>query len=444
MIKRLAEKKITDWITKSKNALLVSGARQVGKTFSIRRCLKQQNCDYLEINLIERPELVEVINKSSSIKDLILNLSAATNYSFVKGKTIIFIDEIQEAKDVVTKIKFWVDEGSYRFILSGSLLGVELNSLRSAPVGYLEEIKMFPLNFEEFVKASGLTDEIFDYLKDCFINKTTVSDLIHNKLLQHFQRYLVIGGMPAAVKEYIETGDMNRVFDIHQNIIELYKKDFTKYEKQEKKLMLISIYNQIPSQLLKQNKRFCYADIKKGLRFEKIESSFLWLESAGVAISVYNATQPKLSLIQNAKSSLLKLYLSDVGLLSHLYGKSTQMNLLLGNDKVNMGGIYENAVAQELNTNGFCAYFFNSHKIGELDFVIEFQGRILPIEVKSGKEYYVHSAISNALAEKDYNIKEGFVFSNSNLIINEKITYYPVYMCTFIKDDTELPVLSLL
>lgn len=442
MISRKSEIKIKNWIQDSKKALLVSGARQVGKTHSIRRCLDELGCDFLEINLIEQPELVPVIEASMSVEDLIINLSTATNYSFTKGETILFIDEIQEAKDIVTRIKFWVDEGSFRYILSGSLLGVELKNLRSAPVGYLEEIKMFPLDFEEFLLASKVQPEVIAHLRDCFDNERSVSDLIHNKMMEHFRRYLIVGGMPEAVKEYINSGDINKVTEIQLSIIEMYKRDFTKYEAKDKKLMIISIYDLVPSQLLKQNRRFNYSDIKKGLRFERAESSFLWLASAGVVIPTYNATEPRISLNQNKKSSLVKLYCSDVGLLTSSYGNALRTKILIDDGKVNLGGIYENAVAQELNSHGFQTYFYNSHKNGELDFLIEKAASVIPIEVKSGKDYYVHSALTKTVANKEYEVEKAYVLSNYNVKTEGEIVYLPVYMTMFISDDAALPVLK--
>lgn len=442
MLERKAESEIKAWIHNGKTALLVSGARQVGKTWSIRRCLEQEGCHYLEVNLIQESELIPVLEHCSSVEDLIINLSAAKNFSFRKGETILFIDEVQELKDIVTRVKFWVDEGSFRYVLSGSLLGIELRSLRSAPVGFLTEVNMFPLDFEEFLIASGVPAETLGHLRDCFDQLKPVQELVHQKMMLHFQRYLVVGGMPAAVQEYVGTGDINQVSIIQRNIIELYKLDFTKYEKQEKKLMLIAVYNQIPSQLLKQNRRFNYSDIKKGLRFERLEDSFLWLATAGVAIPVYNATEPRVALNQNTKSSLLKLYSSDVGLLTCQYGNAIRMKVLLGDNSVNLGGVYENAVAQELNTHGFPLYFYNSHKVGELDFVIEKELSVLPIEVKSGKDYYVHSAITRVVDNAEYGVKTAYILANCNVSHDGKLCYLPVYMSTFIRDDVQLPVLA--
>ena len=380
-----------------KEALLITGARQVGKTFTIRKCLQESKCNYVEINLIQNSEFIAALKQANTVDELKLNISALTDVTFADNETFLFIDEVQECKDIVTKVKFWVDDGRIKLVLSGSLLGVELKDLRSAPVGYMDELDMYPLDFEEFITASGVTSETIDYLKKCFFEKSPVTDVINNKMLTHLNRYLVIGGMPAAVNAYVETGNVGEVSIIQENIIRQYKVDFTKYETEDKKLMLTAIYDQIPSQLLRQNKRFNYSDIQKKLRFEKLEDSFLWLKYAGVAIATINATEPRIALNQNAKSSLIKLYSSDVGLLTYQYGNALRAKILFGDDKLNLGGVYENFVAQELNAHGYPSYFYNNHNLGELDFVIEHNGSVLPIEVKSGKDYYVHSAISKQL-----------------------------------------------
>lgn len=442
MLERKAEQIIADWIRNGKNALLVSGARQVGKTYSIRKCLKELEADYLEINLIKTPKLIEALANAETVDDLKINISASTNYKFTDGKSVIFIDEVQECKEIVTKIKFWVDDGRYRFVLSGSLLGIELNDVRSVPVGYLKEIGMFPLDFEEFLRASGVLEETIDYLKDAFVKETAVSDVVNEKMMSHLYRYLVVGGMPEAVQEYVNSGDIGKVSDIQESIIRTYKRDFTKYERQDKKLMLISVFDQIPSNLLKQNKRFIYSDIKNGLKFERVESSFLWLSSAGVSIPVYNATEPRVSLNQNKKSSLLKLYSSDVGLLTKQYGDSIRYEILVKNPQINLGGIFENFVAQELNSHKFDGYFYNSHKQGELDFVIENEGKVIPIEVKSGKDYYIHSALNNAVQNREYQIEKAYVFADCNTKVDEKIRYMPIYMVSFLTQNVEMPVLK--
>ena len=442
MISRSIETDITDWITKKRNrALLISGARQVGKTYTIRECLGRSGIDYLEVNLIEKPDYIDIFRNTSNVSDMAMELAFASDHKFIPGQTILFIDEVQEYAEIITKIKFWVDEGSYRYILSGSLSGVEMNDLRSAPVGYMDEIQMYPMDFLEFLAAFGTDPGMIGHLEEHYRTKKALSETIHKAMMEYFTRYLVIGGMPAAVDSFLNNGDLNEVFSIQSQIISLYKRDFTKYEKKEKKLMLQSIYELIPSQLLKQNRRFNLADIKKGMKFERIEDSFLWLKAAGAAICVYNSTEPRISLKQNEKSSLVKLYLSDVGLLTCMYGKNTKLGILTGTG-LNLGGIYENTVAMELKRHGYELYYYNSRKLGELDFVVESKGHVLPVEVKSGKDYYVHSAINNVLEVEDFSINEAIVFTNYNVKTKGRVTYYPIYMSTFIYDDTILPVLE--
>lgn len=443
MIERKAEKRINSWIENPKRAMLVTGARQVGKTFLIRNCLINSGSDFVEINLLQNEQYIKALNQSNTIDDLKLNFSALLNRSFTDGKTILFIDEVQECKEIVTKIKFWVDDGRIKFILSGSLLGVELRDLRSAPVGYMDEIDMFPLDFEEFLFASGVTEETITYLKQCYLKKEPVNEIVNEKMMTHFFRYLVVGGMPAAVSEYLESGNIGEVSLIQEGIIRQYKRDFTKYETQDKKLMLTSIFEQIPSQLLKQNRRFNYSDIQKKLRFERLEDSFLWLKYSGVAIATTNVTEPRVSLLQNEKRSLVKLYSSDIGLLTFQYGSSLRNGILLGDRTINLGGVYENFVAQELTAHNFPSYFYCSHNVGELDFVIEHDQSVLPIEVKSGKDYYVHSAIKNVADNVEYGVREAYVLANCNIEKDGKIVYLPIYMCSFISDEVEYPVLSL-
>ncbi|MBQ8955506.1 MAG: ATP-binding protein [Lachnospiraceae bacterium] len=443
MLKRKTEKQIFDWLKSEKNkALLIDGARQVGKTYTVRQCMEQSDVDFLEINLLEDTDALRAVSNSRSVQDLTINLSVATGHSLIKGKTVIFIDEVQELKEIVTMIKFWVDDGSYRYILSGSLLGIELKALRSAPVGYVHEIKMYPLDFEEFAIASGISEDVLVHIKDCFKNKVPVGELVHDKMMLLFRRYLVVGGMPQAVQEYIDTGNISRVGDIQRDIINYYKRDFTKYEDDDSKLMLTAVYDRIPSQLLKQNRRFNYADIRKGLRYERIENSFIWLYKSGVVLHAFNSTEPKIALKLNEKSSLVKLYYSDVGLLTYSCGEAMRRDILFEGSGTNLGGIFENAVIQELTSHGFDVYYYNSKKLGELDFVIEYGGRILPVEVKSGKDYYVHSAVNNVIVNKDFGITEAVVFTSFDISKDSNITYYPVYMSAFFSDNFDWPVLD--
>ena len=435
MLHRKIEKKIRDWIQNSTKALLIDGARQVGKTYIIRSMLESEGCDYIELNLLKTPALVPLLSKSETVDDMIANLSLFADKPFQRGKTFLFFDEIQEFKELTTKIKFWVDEGSFRYIFSGSLLGVELKNIRSAPVGYLKTLTMYPLDFEEFLQIYNFTDDLRASLYRSFTERTPVNDAVHERMMQIFNMYLNVGGMPSAVEKFRESRSLEDVMGEHFDIIEQYKKDFTRYETEDKKPHLTQIYDLIPAELNDSNKRFNFADLKKGLRYSRSEDNFVWLAGAGVALPVYNVAAPVLPLLLNEKSSLFKLFCSDVGMLTTMYGRATKMQLLSENQDINNGALYENAVAQELRAHGFKLYYYNSKKFGELDFVIEYKGRVLPIEVKSGKSYQRHSALSNVMEISNYSIEEAFVLSNYNVEVKDNLVYYPIYMLMFIEDE---------
>lgn len=444
MLRRKIEKDIINWLKNENKALLIDGARQVGKTYAIRKVLNEEHCSYNEFNLIETPEIIGLLENCESVDEMITNLSLFAKNPFEKGKTIIFFDEIQEFKELATKIKFWVDEGSFKFIFSGSLLGVELKNIKSAPVGYLKTITMYPLDFEEFLQIYNFTDELKESLHASFIERKPVNEEVHNRMMKIFNTYLNVGGMPSAVKRFNKTKSLEDVISEHEDIVVQYKKDFTRYEKEDKKPYLTQIYDLIPAELNSQTKRFNFADLKKGLRYERNEENFVWLASAGVALPSYNVTEPTVPLLLNEKSSLFKLFLSDVGMLTSMYGRATKMQLLSNDQNINYGAIYENVVAQELKAHGFKLYYFNSRKTGELDFVIEYNGKIMPIEVKSGKDYNRHSALNNVLSIDNYSVNEAFVLSNFNVSVTDKKTYYPIYMLMFIKnDDIEMPKIEL-
>ena len=434
MIRRDAEKQINDWIDNGKDALLITGARQIGKTYLIRNCLKEKNIPYIELNFIENSEYIELFSKSFSSKDIIMRLSLIGGEKLIPGKTVIFLDEVQECKELITAIKFLVEDGSFKYILSGSLLGIELSDLKSAPVGYMSIFDMYPLSFKEFIKALGVSNEIIDILKQNYKNRTEVDTFIHNKLIDLFNLYLSVGGMPEAVSIYIETNNLEKVSKIHEKIIRLYKQDFSKYEVNNK-LKLKEIYDAMPSQLDQKNKRFRLNILGDKMNYDRAENSFIWLKDAGVAIPVYNLNEPKLPFILNENRSLFKLFFSDVGLLTSQYSLQTKMAILNKEQSINNGSLFENAVAQELLSKGFKLYYFNSKKQGELDFLIELDGEVLPIEVKSGKDYKKHSALNNVMNDLNYDIPEAYILNQNNIEIKDKLIYLPIYMLMFIEND---------
>ncbi|MCK7487455.1 MAG: AAA family ATPase [Bacillus subtilis] len=429
MLFRKVQKQIKNWIQNGKDALLITGARQVGKSFIIRETLKETAVEYVEFNFIKQPKLLDVF-KSVSEEDadkFILALRVAANKQLKEG-AIIFFDEIQEFKEIVTIIKFLVELRKFKYILSGSLLGVELTDLRSAPVGYLSTIDMYPMDLEEFFIANGLGDDVINELKERFTTLTPVNDFVHDKMINAFYTYLIVGGMPEAVQTYLDSNDFMSVSKVHEKIQREYKKDFTKYEKTNK-LKLIKTYELIPSELNTRNKRYIFTNLDNELRFDRYENSFNWLNDAGVSIPVYNVTEFEVPLEASKKSNLFKLFLSDVGMLTTIYGSATILRLLEKGKDINCGSMFENAVAQELKSHGFKNYYFNSKKHGEVDFLIEFKNELLPIEVKSGKDYQKHSALSYFMSTR--NFKSAIVLSNYNVSVQDKVNYLPIYMIMF-------------
>lgn len=370
----------------------------------------------------------------SNTKDLLARLSLFTKQKLIKRDTLIFFDEVQICPEVITYIKFLVDEGSYNYILSGSLLGIEINDLRSVPVGYLTIKRMFPLTFREFALNLGLNSSILENLETSFKGKKPVDDFIHKKMMELFRVYLVVGGMPAAVNRYIETNNLNEVIDIQNQIVNLYKKDITQYDKNNK-LAIAQIFELIAPQLNSQNKRFIIKDIKSGVKFDRYENSFLWLKDAGFALPVYNVETPKIPLKLSKSRSLFKLFMSDVGLLASEYSQGIQLKIISGDDKLNYGAIFENYIAQEITACEHDLYYYNNKKRGELDFLIEYDGEVLPIEVKSGKDYKVHRALSNIMDCGEFNLNRALIFNNSNLKVEGKLTYAPIYMAMFLKQE---------
>lgn len=433
MLTRTVDRILIDHFKISKTALLIEGARQIGKTFSIRQFGKKFKT-YIEINFIEQPEAISLFKDLSNTKDLLARLSLFTKQKLIKRDTLIFFDEVQICPEVITYIKFLVDEGSYNYILSGSLLGIEINDLRSVPVGYLTIKRMFPLTFREFALNLGLNSSILENLETSFKEKKPVDDFIHKKMMELFRVYLVVGGMPAAVNRYIETNNLNEVIDIQNQIVNLYKKDITQYDKNNK-LAIAQIFELIAPQLNSQNKRFIIKDIKSGVKFDRYENSFLLLKDAGFALPVYNVETPKIPLKLSKSRSLFKLFMSDVGLLASEYSQGIQLKIISGDDKLNYGAIFENYIAQELTACEHDLYYYNNKKRGELDFLIEYDGEVLPIEVKSGKDYKVHRALSNIMDCGEFNLNRALIFNNSNLKVEGKLTYAPIYMAMFLKQE---------
>ena len=437
MIKRKIENRIHEFYKKDKKALLITGARQVGKTYIIREVGKADFESFIEINFLENRTAQSLFENARSSADILLRISAITDQPLIPGKTLIFFDEVQECKEIVTAIKFLVDEGSYRYILSGSLLGVDLKDIRSAPVGYMDILEMYPLDFEEFALASGVSEHVIDSLRNSFSSYTPVDAIVHEKMMDLFRLYLIVGGMPSVVARYLATNNLQEVTQEQRAILALYRQDIAKYDPNNK-LYLEDIFALIPSELNSKNKRFILKNLNENFKFSRYQNSFLWLKNAGVALPTFCVTEPTVPLMLNKSANLFKLFLSDVGLLASMYMDGIQLKLLNREKDINFGSIYENAAAQELKAHGYDLYYFNSKKQGELDFVIERGGDVLPIEIKSGKDYQRHAALDNVMGNKDYAIPVAFVFQNDNVSVNGRIVYLPIYMLMFLQKEEPL------
>ena len=446
MLYRKATEKIKAWKREKTNqALLITGARQVGKTTLVRQFAKENYSVFAEINFFETPEAVEVISKARNTEDLLLRITSLTNKELIPNKSLIFFDEIQEFEDVITWSKFLLERTEYDYIFSGSLLGVDLFNIRSWPVGFMNTLELFPLNFEEFCLANGTPATLINTVRESFLNLEPVPDFIHKKMLETFAKYILVGGFPAAVQQYVDTHDFNAMRRAHNGIYDMYEYDITKHMQEAEGMRYTkAVYEAIPAQLNKENKRFKFTQLKgpdavhtSDMRFSRMESSFDWLEHAGVALSTLRIDEPRFPLAAYANRNAFKLYLNDVGLLmSRLSGEAT-IDVLAGRSDINYGSIYENAVAQELLSSGHELYYYNNTKRGEVDFVVQSttQGEISLVEVKSGKNYKRHVALNNLLGVNDYSFKNAYVLCNGNVEVTgkaDKVVYLPIYMASFL------------
>lgn len=443
---RKIEEELNKWIN-SNYGLIVYGARQVGKTYILSNFLKENFKDFYYLNLYENTQAIQIISKSVDTNDFILRLSALSD-QLIKEDTCIFIDEIQEYYnyiqkhpeldyyyDLLTGSKFIVENTKHRIVFSGSLLRLEINNIISNPVGYMLPLEMYPLDFEEFIIANGVDKNIIDIVKDCFNNKTQVPDYIHNKMIDLFKKYLLVGGMPNAVKEFVTSKSFVAVEMAHKAIDHFIRLDVSKYANDNEKLKIQEIYDLIPTELNKISKRFILSDIPGFNKNENLQLSFSWLNKAGVTIPVYITSEPRIPLMANVNRNKLKLFHEDVGILTYLLmDSSTKINILNGNININFGAIYENIAAQLLHCHGFKSlYYFNNKKQGEVDFLVEHNSKVIPIEIKSGKDYKRHVALKNLLENSEYDINKAYVFCNENVNVDNQYVYYPIYMIDLLR-----------
>ena len=427
--------------------LLVNGARQIGKSYLIRYVGKKLYPHFVEINLQKDKEGPAIFSHVHTTQELYMQVSTIANEILGnKSDTLIFLDEIQVYPHLLTMLKFLREDGRYHFIASGSQLGIALAETTSVPIGSVAIETMYQLDFEEFLWANGAGKEAIEGMRDLFEKRQPLPEGLHRYILQQFQYYLLVGGLPDAVNHFVESHNMREVRDIHRDIHELYRTDASQYD-EERKLMIRRIYDMVPSQLENRKKRIVYQNIedKKGKHFADYQDEFEYLIESGITLEVKAVSQPKYPLAESSSKNLLKLYLNDVGLLTYLlYGLN--INAVLHDERsINLGTVYESVVAQELRAHGFKLYYYDNKKKGEVDYLINDYSttQVLPLEIKSGKDYKEHSALSKFLDEKEYNIHQAIVFSNDPRVWQDKgIWYMPIYYIMFLqKSEAEQIIL---
>ena len=430
MLQRSAMKKLYEWKkTKTRQALMITGARQVGKTTLVREFAFQEYRRLAEVNFFETPLAVETLSASKNVDDLLLRLSALTGVSLVPGETLLFLDEVQECKDMLTWMKFLTERANLDVILSGSLLGLDAYvQVRSLPVGFLRTIDMYPLTFEEFALSTGVASEVWEVMERSVLECREVPDYIHDLLIRKFREYLLVGGMPDAVQAYVNTSQIVPTREIQRDIFALYESDIVKYvEDSTESRQIKMVYESIPAQLNTPTKRFKYARIQKNLRFANLETAFDWLTSAGIALEATRVGELDYPLGMHEDRTAFKFFLNDIGMLTSRLMGTVDIDVINGKTDINYGSLYEAVVAQELIAHGMVPHYYASKKRGEIDFVVENQstGAVTVIEVKSGKDYRRHSALTSLLESGE--VERAIVLCNGNVQQADGRLYIPVY-----------------
>lgn len=442
MLYRKIESKIVDYLTGDSNKIMIiEGARQIGKSYIVRYCgqqvLKDKFKNYIEINFVEDELGDKIFKNVNSKEDFYFQLSMIVgNRMGNKKDTLIFIDEIQQYPQFLTMLKFLKQDDKFTYICSGSLLGVTLAKTTSIPIGSIDVVKMYPLDFEEFLLANNFNQFAIASIKSKFEKRESLDESAHNKILDMFKKYLLVGGLPDAVNEFIETKNIIEIRKIQNDIYDYYGDDASKYDK-EHKLKIKRVYDLIPSSMENKKKRIVAQDIEniKGKRFANYQDEFDYLINSGIALEVKTLSNPVFPLIESSGKNLLKLYLNDVGLLTNILYKNNIKAVLDDENSINLGSVYESVVASELKAHGFNLFYYDNKTNGEVDFLIDDYDSlsVLPIEIKSGKDYTVHSAINRFLENKSYTVKKGFVFSNERKVFEKgDILYLPIYYIMFL------------
>ncbi len=447
MLFRKIEAQIEEYLqSKDDRIMIVDGARQIGKSFIIREVCSKLYTNFIELNFVRDDEGPQLFKNIRTTEEFYFILSSVHGENLdTYENTLIFLDEIQHYPQFLTLLKFFREERRFRFIASGSLLGLALRGTTSIPVGSIIQKHMYQLDFEEFLIANGFGKEALSSLKKMIENRISPDENIHNYIMDLLRRYLLVGGLPEVVCKYLETRNIVQVRQFQESIKALYEADAVKYEKESGRTLLIKkIYNMIPSQMENKKKRVVVKDIRNkiGDRYDNYTEEFEYLTSSGISLSVNAVSNPKYPLAESVHKNLLKLYLNDVGLLTLMLFRNNIHPVMTDERSVNLGSVYESVVAQELAAHGHKLFYYDNKKKGEVDFLVDDYKNtgVLPIEVKSGKDYSIHSALDNLLNTPDYGVKSALVLSNSREIRTDgKVTYLPVYSVMFLNADEVSP-----
>jgi len=432
MLKRKIDTALLAWMNeKPKKALLVKGARQVGKTTSIETFGKNHYRSFIELNFERNPEFREIFAGSLDAKTIILNMSAMGLGPFMEQDTLIFFDEVQSCPNARTAIKFLIQDGRYDYIESGSLLGINYRDVSSYPVGYETQCEMSSLDFEEFLWAKGIGSDVIDLLRKSYETKKPLNSAVHLAMMRHFREYLIVGGMPAAVNRFIETADMQKVMKEQNDIINSYRDDVKKYAGTNK-FKVREVFDSIPEQLNKNNKRYYLSMLSKEPKLRTYEDAIMWLFDAGIASPCYNVSAIEFPLALNEKRNLFKVFMNDTGLLVAMSYAGIQNEVLNGNIEINEGAIVENALADAFVKKGYQLHYYDRKKPTsmEIDFVIQRNSRIQIIEAKSGIDFEKHDSLDQLL--KEQSIDTPMVLCADNIHEKDGILYLPYYLCSFL------------
>ena len=441
MLYRKISRLIADHLrTQDPRILLVDGARQVGKTYIIRYVGKELFENFIEVNMVEDSLGERLFAQTRSVEDFYLQLSMLHGDKMKeKQNTLVFLDEIQEYPQLLTLLKFLAQDGRFTYIASGSLLGVTLAQTTSIPMGSIRKVRMYPLDLEEFLLANGLNETAIAALRTKFQARQALDEAMHNKMMDLFRKYLLVGGLPDAVNTFLETRNIQRVREVQREIHDYYAADASKYDA-GRKLKIRRIYDLIPSNMENKKKRVVAQQIenKRGKTFGDYQDEFEYLISAGIALNVQAVSNPHFPLAETEGKNLLKLYLNDVGILSALlYGNNIRA-ILEDVRSINLGSVYETVVASELEAHGYKLFYYDNRTKGEVDYLIDDYNSlsVVPIEVKSGKDYTVHSALNHFVSNAEYHIQTAFVLSNAREIMAKgRITYLPIYDIMFFENQ---------